>query len=169
MVNVLSERWLFSLAAILGVSALGAAYLVGWPLSAPEARPLLDRDDHAAVSRGHALYETQCASCHGPARGDAPAANAAPSHGSAGHTWEHPDFALVQLTKSGEVAELCRDLEGSDMPTFAEALTDRQIVDVLSYIKSTWPEDIHARNAEINRLYTAQNAAVRDLLGLPDG
>ncbi|WP_181164689.1 c-type cytochrome [Amaricoccus solimangrovi] len=52
------------------------------------------------------------------------------------------------------------------MPRFATALSDRDIVDVLSYIKSTWPADIRARQDEINRLYATQNAAVRDLLDL---
>jgi mono/diheme cytochrome c family protein len=74
----------------------------------------------------------------------------------------------VQLTKTGEVADLCRDVSESEMPEFGQALSDREIVDVLSYIKSTWSENIRVRHDEINLLYEGQNTAVRELLDLSD-
>ena len=54
------------------------------------------------------------------------------------------------------------------MPEFGQALSDREIVDVLSYIKSTWSENIRVRHDEINLLYEGQNTAVRELLDLSD-
>jgi len=50
------------------------------------------------------------------------------------------------------------------MPKFERTLTDAEIVAVLSYIKSLWPADIRAQQDSLNRLYAAENAAVRRLL-----
>ena len=142
--------------------------------SGSQSAPLLNWKDAAVVARGEALYKDHCTACHG-AIGDARSSDEtrgpnalAPSHDSDGHTWEHPDYILVQLTKSGEVAELCRTIGDSDMPEFGQSLSDRQIVDVLSYIKSTWPEDILAKQEEVNRLYEGQNSAVREMLDLSE-
>lgn len=54
------------------------------------------------------------------------------------------------------------------MPRFEQALTDREVVDILSYIKSTWPPEIRAEQDKTNGLYARQNAVIRDLLELPD-
>ena len=50
------------------------------------------------------------------------------------------------------------------MPRFGAALSDGEIVDVLSYIKSTWPEELRAKQEAVNALYAAQNAAYRELI-----
>jgi len=36
------------------------------------------------------------------------------------------------------------------MPAFGEQLSDREIWAVLAFIKSRWPEDVQARQSEIN-------------------
>jgi mono/diheme cytochrome c family protein len=140
-----------------------------------EDTPLLAWDDAAVVARGRALYAAQCAACHGTngegqATANDPVSSAplAPPHDASWHTWQHPDFALIQLTKAGASTVACRALDQNAMPRFEQALSDRQIVDVLSYIKSTWPAEIRAEQDEINRLYRSHNAAVLDLLDLED-
>ena len=70
----------------------------------------------------------------------------------------------MQLTRSGEAADFCRTLDASGMPRFSDSLGDREILDVLAYIKSTWPEDIRAAQEELNLLHRAQNEAYRALL-----
>jgi hypothetical protein len=55
------------------------------------------------------------------------------------------------------------------MPRFEQTLTDRDVIDVLSYIKSTWAAEIRAEQDAVNRLYGSQNAAVRNLLDLNEG
>lgn len=156
--------------ALIGVAAT-AAYLS--LTSKPEVR-LLAWDDAEVVARGAALYRAHCAGCHGlhgegqAVPGDAAASvPAAPAHDASGHTWQHPDFALVELTKTGISTLGCRSLDQNGMPKFDRALTDREVVDVLSYIKSTWPPEIRAEQDKANRLYASQNAAVRELLDLP--
>jgi hypothetical protein len=74
----------------------------------------------------------------------------------------------VQPTKSGIVTALCRRLDEKAMPKFERTLTNAEIVAILSYIKSTWPPEIRARQDSVNRLYATQNAAVRRILSLSD-
>jgi mono/diheme cytochrome c family protein len=106
-------------------------------------------------SEGRALYAANCASCHGTnlegqaewmkrlPNGRMPA----PPHDETGHTWHHSDKRLFTIVKEG-LATIAPGYE-SDMPVFKEVLTDEQIVAVLDYIKSTWPE--RARNYQLAR------------------
>ncbi|MEZ5780121.1 MAG: cytochrome c [Rhizobiaceae bacterium] len=157
-------------AAGLALIASGAGYAY-W--ASREHTPLLAWQDASIVARGKVLYSEQCASCHG-AKGEGQAAAGiaagpgplAPPHDGTGHTSEHPDFALIQLTKSGEAGVTCLPLDENAMPKFEEALTDRQVLDVLSYIKSTWPEEVVAQQAKVNLLYQSHNEAMWSLLDL---
>ncbi|SNY52375.1 Cytochrome c, mono- and diheme variants [Pseudooceanicola antarcticus] len=155
---------------ITGAAALGVvAVLASVALKQEPETGLLAWQDPEIIGRGAKIYRSECSSCHGGLDGSAPAADApepsAPPHDENGHSWKHPDYVLFGLTKSGEVAELCLTGNGDvEMPEFAEALNDRQILDVLSYIKSTWPEEVRARQEATNQIYAAQNAATRELL-----
>ena len=101
----------------------------------------------AAVTRGRMAYERYCASCHGKrlqgqADWKSPLPNGrlpAPPHDASGHTWHHPDVVLVGITRRGLKPYVNQDYE-SDMPAFEGILTEEQIGDILSFIKSTWPE-----------------------------
>lgn len=124
---------------------------------------LLRPDDRRMVALGREIYATQCASCHGGSgEGQqgwelATAENPlAPPHDGTGHTWEHPDAALIELTRTGLSTIACRTLDSEAMPKFDEILGDEEIVAVLSYIKSTWPEHIRRQNAAINAIYASQ-------------
>lgn len=56
---------------------------------------------------------------------------------------------LFQLTKYG-VSALINDPDyASNMPIYDGVLSDEEIIAVLSYIKSTWPEEIRARHTEM--------------------
>lgn len=115
-------------------------------------------DDVQMIADGKRLYADQCASCHGAglegegnwrerkSNGRLPA----PPHDENGHTWHHDDRALFNLTKHGPQFVAGDDYE-SDMPAFRDVLSDRDIVAILSYIKSTWPEKVRATHDEINR------------------
>lgn len=155
-----------AVAIVMGVACgagLIAAGVAFWPTHT--ARPLLAWNDAATVSAGHEVYIRNCGGCHGSLEGGNTAAgHMAPPHDATGHTWQHPDFALFQMTKTGEIAAYCATLDGSGMPQFEQALNDREIVAVLSYIKSTWPAEVRAEQETVNSLYAAQNAAYRALL-----
>ncbi|MEZ5803700.1 MAG: cytochrome c [Rhizobiaceae bacterium] len=152
--------------------ALAAGVVYMYPARQPH-KPLLAWKDAAVVARGRVLYADHCAGCHG-AKGEgqtvaglaATDGPLAPPHDSTGHTWQHPDFALVQLTKSGVASVACLPLDENAMPKFADALTDREILDILSYIKSSWPADTIAEQEKVNRLYRSHNDAMWDMLKL---
>ena len=103
----------------------------------------------ARVQNGQVLYDENCASCHGAQlEGEpdwrAPKENGrmpAPPHDASGHTWHHPDSVLFKITKFGTAKVVGQGYQ-SDMPGFSGGLTDQDILDVLAYIKSTWPERI---------------------------
>jgi mono/diheme cytochrome c family protein len=109
------------------------------------------------VAEGEAIYGAECAACHGAnlegqadwqvrlENGRLPA----PPHDRTGHTWHHPDQILVAITALGTAALVGGDYE-SDMNGFSDRLSEAQIIAVLSYIKSTWPEDVIEIHNEIN-------------------
>lgn len=150
--------------AIIGVFLLGCvclAYIVFWP-SAQARTPALQPDDPDVVALGRDLYAAQCAGCHGANREGGEPGSAAvegvvpgPPHDASGHTWQHPDHVLFQLTKYGSSDVVCFTQPGADMPVFDSSLTDGEIVAVLSFIKSQWPADIQRYHDEINALYAS--------------
>ncbi|MDF0603596.1 cytochrome c [Psychromarinibacter sp. C21-152] len=99
------------------------------------------------ISQGRQIYADQCAACHGADlegqpewRSPLPSGRLpAPPHGASGHTWHHPDDVLFRIVKEGTAAIVGGGYE-SDMPGFADVLSDPEIRAVLDYIKSTWPE-----------------------------
>ena len=109
---------------------------------------------------GERIYVENCAACHGARlegqsnwqeklpTGRMPA----PPHDASGHTWHHPDDVLFGITKHGLVpGKYAPPSYVSDMPAFGRQLTDDQIWAVLAYIKSTWPREIRAAQAEMTR------------------
>ena len=139
------------MAAAAIAAAIGWAV---WPRLSTAIR--IDETDAALVARGRVVYAEACASCHGAKLegqenwrerrpdGKLPA----PPHDESGHTWHHPDAVLFQLTRDG-LQSVLPDYQ-SDMPAFAGTLSDRDIIASLAYIKSTWPADIRAIQADIS-------------------
>lgn len=135
---------------IAAVVAIAAAAALGWTLAQ-------ERDADVRVAQGRALYAEYCAACHGANLEGQPnwkerlpsGRLPAPPHDETGHTWHHSDRQLIAITKHGPGA-LVPGYE-SDMPGFAEVLTDAEIEAVLAFIKSTWPERERAFQAERTR------------------
>lgn len=99
------------------------------------------------IEQGRQIYADQCASCHGAQLEGQPDWKTplpsgrlpAPPHDAGGHTWHHPDDILFRIVMEGTAAIVGGGYE-SDMPGFADLLSDAEIRAVLAYIKSTWPE-----------------------------
>ena len=110
------------------------------------------------IDRGREIYADNCASCHGEnLEGQAnwksrlPSGRLpAPPHDASGHTWHHPDSVLIRITREGPAAIVGGGYE-SDMPGFADVLSDDEIRAVLDFIKSTWPDRERNHQAEISR------------------
>ncbi|MBD3676889.1 MAG: cytochrome c [Rhodobacteraceae bacterium] len=118
---------------------------------------ILPYEDEAAVALGASIYEDNCASCHGAELEGQPnwqdpgpnGRRPAPPHDATGHTWHHPDSQLFLITKFGIEALVGGDYK-SDMPGFKEVLNDQEILDVLAFIKSTWPDRVIETHNKIN-------------------
>jgi len=141
--------------AIGAVAVCAAASAgVGLWLSRPAVSTRIDAADQALVAEGRGVYEKSCASCHGRNLEGQPnwrerlpnGRLPAPPHDPSGHTWHHPDRQLFDLTKNG-LASVAPGYQ-SDMPAFKDRLSDREIRAALAYIKSTWPPEIRARQAQ---------------------
>lgn len=122
---------------------------------------LLRPHDRKIVALGQELYAAECASCHGIDRKGQPGWEnkssdghpLAPPHDGSGHTSQHPDHALIELTKYGSSDVACRTLDSDAMPEFQETLSDEQVIAVLSYIKAQWPAEIQRQHDEVNAVF----------------
>ena len=100
----------------------------------------------ATLALGAKLYAQHCASCHGARLEGQPdwrrrlpsGRMPAPPHDESGHTWHHPDEVLFGITKQGLVPPYAPPGYQSDMPGFANVLSDEEIRAVLAYIASHW-------------------------------
>lgn len=144
-----ARSFVITLLVLVGVGASVRFALSAEPTGA-------NPNDPAIVQRGKVVYAEQCAQCHGAnlegqrdwrhplPNGRLPA----PPHDATGHTWHHSDKQLFDMTKLGPGA-LVPGYE-SDMPGFQDKLSDADIWAVLSYIESTWPMDIRAKQQRMN-------------------
>lgn len=111
------------------------------------------------VASGKAIYERNCAACHGVNLEGQPDWKSrkpngrmpAPPHDDSGHTWHHPDDILFGITKMGVSPPYGPPGYPSDMPAFGTALTDQQVWDVLAYIKSRWSPRAREAQSQITK------------------
>lgn len=142
--------------------ALAITAVLGWQAyndhKGSEAS-LLKPDDPRVVALGKMFYDQHCASCHGTnLEGETqdwqtPGPDGlmpAPPHDQTGHTWHHRDELLFRITKLGVARGANLKDYKSAMPAYEGILSDDQIIAVLSFIKSQWPEDIRKRHDEMN-------------------
>jgi mono/diheme cytochrome c family protein len=121
---------------LLGIAALARA--------AEDPPPLAP----AEVKAGRTVYRHACASCHG-ARGegapnwerlDAQGEMPAPPHDKHGHTWRHSDAMLYRIIQTGWRDEFNKT-KRLTMPAFAGQLSPKEIVAVITYLKTLWTRD----------------------------
>lgn len=140
-----------------GAALIGAALYAYTTVLAETDRVVLQDTDPVIVALGASVYEANCASCHGAnlegqANWRSPGDDGrlpAPPHDATGHTWHHDGDTLFRLTKYGTGALIGDPDYASNMPIYEGVLSDEEIIAVLSYIKSTWPDDVRARHDEM--------------------
>jgi mono/diheme cytochrome c family protein len=132
--------------------------LLALPAAAGAEPGMLPHTDPSAVARGEAIYAAHCAACHGAdLEGEVPdwrrpgpdGLMPAPPHDATGHTWHHADPLLFAITKHGTEAVVGGGYR-SNMMGFEGVLSDSEILEVLGYIKSTWPPEVRAIHDRIN-------------------
>lgn len=149
--------------AVAAVLLVGAA-LAGLTRMSAASRAVQPAD--VDLAEGAALYAEHCAACHGirlqgEPDWETPGPDGrlpAPPHDDTGHTWHHGDATLFAYTRlGGEAALAARGVEfASGMPGFGDVLSDREIWNVLAFIKSTWPQriqDIQATRTQAEQMH----------------
>lgn len=119
---------------------------------------LLKSGDAAVTARGQQIYAENCAACHGANLQGQPNWRSpdddgllpAPPHDETGHTWHHTEKLLFELTKNGLAATAGLKDHKTRMPVYDGVLSDDDIIAVLSFIKSRWPENIQRRHTEMS-------------------
>ena len=115
-------------------------------------------NDASLVSLGQKIYLQNCASCHGVKlegqknwqTRDDEGYLLAPPHDETGHTWHHTDEYLFLMTKYG-IEKIIGKKYPNNMPAYEDILSDKEIIAVLSFIKSSWQKKIQEIHNNINR------------------
>lgn len=148
-------RRAWAAAAAVAVAIVVGAGAAWWFATRP---PRIDPGDPMQVAAGEAIYRARCAGCHGVNLEGQPDWQSrlptgrlpAPPHDQSGHTWHHADALLLQILREGPAFYASLGAE-TDMPAFGTVLSDGDLAAVLAYIKSRWPAEIQARQAQMNR------------------
>ena len=119
---------------------------------------ILMPNDASLVSLGQKIYLQNCASCHGVKlegqknwqTRDDEGYLLAPPHDETGHTWHHTDEYLFLMTKYG-IEKIIGKKYPNNMPAYEDILSDKEIIAVLSFIKSNWQKKIQEIHNNINR------------------
>lgn len=118
----------FSLALFVGVTGAQRR---------PEAEKLKNPvpSDVASIEEGKKLYGRHCASCHGPTgKGDGGMALSGGTPANlTDETWDHG-------SSDGEIFVVIRDGTSTDMESYKEKLTEKQIWQVVNFIRSLGPK-----------------------------
>ena len=150
------------LGCAVGAALAATAVATALALRAP-AGPrghIADAENAETVQEGKKLYASHCTSCHGRRlQGqllwqvqDQFAGRRAPAHDQTGHTWQHSDEDLFRMVKFGRFPTTPSSVK-SYMPTYADNLSDAQILATLAYIKATWPLGLRVSQALLNPDY----------------
>ena len=140
-----------------GILVVGASFVsFAYYIQTSRVAPGVDSRGRDQIALGRAVYEKNCASCHGARlEGQANWQRRLPSgrmppppHDDTGHTWHHPDRVLLGITKYGVVPPHAPPGYQSDMPAFQSVLSDDEIRAVLAYIKSLWSPEVMQWRAE---------------------
>lgn len=111
----------------------------------------LDTDE---VARGRVVFDTHCASCHGAEgvgktrdwrKADADGNYPAPPLNDSGYAWSHPTEALLESVHVGSPQGY------GIMPRWEKKLSEREMSDVVAYIKSLWSDAVYREWMDIER------------------
>ena len=121
-------------------------------------KPAVDPQLARQIELGGQVYAANCAACHGPEGEGQPdwktpkedGTYPAPPHDVSGHTWHHGDGTLLQIIRGGGDSLDIPNFK-SAMPPFEDTLDHEEIVAVLAYLKSRWPEEERHFQAEMTQ------------------
>jgi cbb3-type cytochrome c oxidase subunit III len=127
------------LALVLVMPGLWPAPYAQEPRRNPEAQKLKNPEpqNSESVEAGKKLYQRYCAACHGPnGKGDGGLAL------SGGEPSDLTDAAWDYGSTDGEIFVVIRDGVSADMLAYKTKLTEKQIWQVVNYIRSIGPKQL---------------------------
>jgi mono/diheme cytochrome c family protein len=128
---------LMFLAPLPLLGALGQELHPVTPHRHPEAQKLKNpvASDPASIEEGRKLYLRHCASCHGPSgKGDGSMALAGGTPANlTDESWDHG-------SSDGEIYVVVRDGTTSDMEPYKDRLSEKQMWQLVNYIRSLGPK-----------------------------
>ncbi len=135
-----------------GAIALGAIGFYALALA-----PRAAMSEETQIAQGAAVYQANCASCHGDklqGQPDWKHVNAAgrlpaPPLDGTGHGWRHSNAELFHMVKFSVLDQAGPDYQ-TDMPAFGGKLSDDDINAVLAFVHSRWPSGIQAAQSFLN-------------------
>ncbi len=109
--------------------------------------------DGAQLARGKALFQANCAVCHGAGAQGAFNWRVAgpdgkylpPPLNGTGHAWHHPRAALKQTIRQGTLAL------GGNMPSWQDKLSEQDIDDLIAWFQSLWSDEVYQAWWEIDQ------------------
>lgn len=130
------------------------AFFLSVSLAAPTPSSIASSDPQT-IALGLHLFGQNCAPCHGKkAVGENPASpmggwitgrgDLAPALNGTGHSWHHPPEYFFRIIREGSALKFKEGsaLKGSRMKGWAGRMTDYEILAVIAYFQSLWPEHI---------------------------
>jgi mono/diheme cytochrome c family protein len=114
-----------------------AAYLKDSPVEKDKATTKTVAIDKQALSRGEALYVDNCTGCH-MENGEGLAQAFPPLKGSSAVQAKTPDTVIHVVLAGAKIAATTGKPTGFAMPAFDWKLDDKEIVDLVNYIRNAW-------------------------------
>ncbi|MGH9769382.1 MAG: c-type cytochrome [Blastocatellia bacterium] len=135
--RIIARRWLALVSCVFVVAGLWPAPPAQEARRNPEAQRLKNPEPKNAesVEAGKKLYQRYCAACHGPnGKGDGGMAL------SGGEPSDLTDDTWDFGSTDGEIFVAIRDGVSADMLAYKEKLNEKQIWQVVNYIRSIGPK-----------------------------
>lgn len=137
-------KWIWLVFLSLGLAACTSRA----PAQVATPLPPLPTLDPTLVQQGKAVYQANCATCHGAEAEGSPnwatpgpdGLYLPPPHNDAGHTWHHSDRVLYEAVRDG-MGDPLKPGSPLRMPAFGDRLSDEEIRTVIEYFKSLWDEE----------------------------
>ena len=156
-----------------------AAYLCALPAAGDKGTPATERATPEVPSaRGAKLYETHCAACHGE-RGEGVAGAYPALAGNRAIALTPPSNLVHIVVRGGFPPTTAGNPRPFGMPPFANVLSDRDVADLLSFVRASWGqracagidarrEPLPRRRAALKNRASAQNGMSSSMSLKPD-
>jgi mono/diheme cytochrome c family protein len=114
-----------------------AAYLKDSPVETDKTTTKTAAIDKQALSRGEALYFDNCTGCH-MENGEGLAQAFPPLKGSSAVQAKTPDTVIHVVLAGAKIAATTGKPTGFAMPAFDWKLNDKEVADLVNYIRNAW-------------------------------